>query len=175
MGGTELVYELFAECRTGGPNSNNNICVLDPGNFESTWPIVRAVLAAMVVKACLTVVTFGIKVPSGIFIPTLGVGACAGRLLGVAVKCLQWKYPDSQVFAVCKGDMDCVVPGLYAMVGGECLNLLCPTFPADWGTTSCCCPIRSYGEHILETKHLYVSHLATLSGRLYHWLSSCSS
>ncbi|KAF7965832.1 hypothetical protein HWV62_41252 [Athelia sp. TMB] len=117
MGGTELVYELFAECRTGGPNSNSNICVLDPGNFESTWPIVRAILAAMAVKACLTVVTFGIKVPAGIFIPTLGVGACAGRLLGVAVKCLQWKYPDSQVFAVCKGDMDCVVPGLYAMVG----------------------------------------------------------
>ncbi|KAF7964616.1 hypothetical protein HWV62_4894 [Athelia sp. TMB] len=141
MGGTELVYELFAECRTGGPNSNSNICVLDPGNFESTWPIVRAILAAMAVKACLTVVTFGIKVPAGIFIPTLGVGACAGRLLGVAVKCLQWKYPDSQVFAVCKGDMDCVVPGLYAMVGaaaalsGVTLTRVLPAAAALSGVT----------------------------------------
>lgn len=115
MGGTELVYELFAECRTG--NAKSELCVLDPGNFERTWPIVRAILVAMVVKAALTVVTFGIKVPAGIFIPTLGVGACAGRLLGIGVKWLQWRFPHSEVFAVCQGDMDCVVPGLYAMVG----------------------------------------------------------
>lgn len=119
MGGTELVYELFAECRTGGPNSNtkNGICVLDPSNFKTTWPTVQAILVAMVVKAGLTVVTFGIKVPAGIFIPTLGVGACAGRLLGVAVKSFQWRHPEHPVFAVCKGDMECVIPGLYAMVG----------------------------------------------------------
>jgi chloride channel 3/4/5 len=111
MGGTELVYELFAECRTGG-NTHSGLCVLDP-----VWPLVRAILVAMVVKGALTVVTFGIRVPAGIFIPTLGVGACAGRLLGIGMQWLQWKYPDSRVFAACGGDMDCVVPGLYAMVG----------------------------------------------------------
>lgn len=117
MGGTELVYELFSECRTGEGNTHSDMCVLDPGNHEHVWPIVRAILVAMIVKAALTVVTFGIKVPAGIFIPTLGVGACAGRLMGVGVKWLQWRYPESQVFAVCQGDMDCVVSGLYAMVG----------------------------------------------------------
>jgi chloride channel 3/4/5 len=116
MGGTELVYELFSECRTGG-NTHSGLCVLDPGNHCQVWPLVRAILVAMVVKGALTVVTFGIRVPAGIFIPTLGVGACAGRLLGIGTQWLQWKYPDSSVFATCGGDMDCVVPGLYAMVG----------------------------------------------------------
>jgi chloride channel 3/4/5 len=114
MGGTELVAALFAECRTGGP-THGGLCVLDPGT--QAWPVSRAILTALLVKAVLTVVTFGIKLPAGIFIPTLGVGACAGRVLGIYVKYLQWRYPDAAVFGVCKGNLDCVMPGLYAMVG----------------------------------------------------------
>lgn len=117
MGGTELVYNLFSECRTGSANSHLGLCVLDPGNFNHVWPVVRAIFVAMIVKGFLTIITFGIKLPAGIFIPTLGVGACAGRIVGIAVQCLQYHYPNSPAFAVCKGDMDCVVPGLYAMVG----------------------------------------------------------
>lgn len=117
MGGTELVYNLFSECRTGSANNHVGLCVLDPGNFSHVWPVVRAILVAMIVKGFLTIITFGIKLPAGIFIPTLGVGACAGRIVGIAVQCLQYHYPNSPVFAVCEGDMDCVVPGLYAMVG----------------------------------------------------------
>jgi chloride channel 3/4/5 len=115
MGGTELIYQLFSECRTGSTHSG--LCVLDPGSFAHLWPVVRAILVAMIVKGALTVVTFGIKVPAGIFIPTLGVGACAGRVLGIGVQWAQYKFPTSTVFKVCGGDMDCVIPGLYAMVG----------------------------------------------------------
>ncbi|OAX39995.1 hypothetical protein K503DRAFT_809553 [Rhizopogon vinicolor AM-OR11-026] len=117
MGGTELVYNLFAECLTGSTNDHSGLCVLDPGNFSHVWPVVRAILVAMIVKGFLTIITFGIKLPAGIFIPTLGVGACAGRIVGIAVQYLQYHHPQSPVFAVCKGDQDCVVPGLYAMVG----------------------------------------------------------
>ncbi|KAH7888657.1 chloride channel [Phlebopus sp. FC_14] len=117
MGGTELVYNLFSECHKGRANTHSGLCVQDPGSFEYVWPIVQAITVAMLLKGALTIITFGIKLPAGIFIPTLGVGACAGRILGIAVQYLQWHYPDSQVFAVCKGDMGCVVPGLYAMVG----------------------------------------------------------
>ncbi|KAF9241627.1 chloride channel [Melanogaster broomeanus] len=114
MGGTELVYDLFSECRTGDVH---RLCVLDPGNLDHIWPVVQPILLAMVVKGALTVITFGIKLPAGIFIPTLGVGACAGRVVGIAVQHLRWRYPESAVFAVCKGDRNCVIPGLYAMVG----------------------------------------------------------
>jgi chloride channel 3/4/5 len=117
MGGTELVYNLFSECRTGSRNTHSGLCVIDPGSYEHVRPVVRAILIAMLVKGTLTVVTFGIKVPAGIFIPTLGVGACAGRVLGIAMQWLQLNYPNLGVFEVCKGDLDCIVPGLYAMVG----------------------------------------------------------
>ncbi|KAJ7045582.1 chloride channel [Mycena alexandri] len=117
MSGTELVYNLFAECRTGSGNTHSGLCVVDPGTLAHIWPVVRAILVAMLVKGVLTIVTFGIKVPAGIFIPTLGVGACAGRVLGIGMQWMQVTNPDSRLFRACGGDMDCIIPGLYAMIG----------------------------------------------------------
>ena len=83
MGGTELVYNLFAECRSGGKNTHSGLCVLDPPTQAA--PVIGALLVALLVKGALTIVTFGIKVPAGIFIPTLGggsksVAACGSEL-----------------------------------------------------------------------------------------------
>ncbi|KAJ7647251.1 chloride channel [Roridomyces roridus] len=117
MGGTELVYNLFSECRTGSGNTHSGLCIIDPGSFEHVWPVVEAILVAMIVKGALTIVTFGIKLPAGIFIPSLGVGACLGRLFGIGMQWMQAKNPDSRLFRACGGDMDCIIPGLYAMVG----------------------------------------------------------
>jgi chloride channel 3/4/5 len=115
MGGTELVYNLFAMCLPGSPNTHAGLCVLDPG--KQTFSVMRMIAVALVVKAALTVVTFGIKVPAGIFIPTLGVGACAGRIVGLAVQYARWRWPNAAVFASCGETGQCVIPGLYAMVG----------------------------------------------------------
>ncbi|KAI0929941.1 hypothetical protein AcV5_006776 [Taiwanofungus camphoratus] len=115
MGGTELVYNLFAECRSGSTNTHIGLCVLNPP--QQALPVIKAILVALVVKGALTIVTFGIKLPAGIFIPSLGVGACAGRILGILVQWMQYSHPDSVIFSACKGDLNCVVPGLYAMVG----------------------------------------------------------
>ncbi|PVG02546.1 hypothetical protein CPB86DRAFT_697354 [Serendipita vermifera] len=113
MGGTELVYNLLAECRPG--HSHGGICISDP---SSVRPLANAIAIALIVKGCLTIVTFGIKLPAGIFVPTLGVGACAGRILGLGVQYLSWVHPDLWIFDTCKGPRDrCVVPGVYAMVG----------------------------------------------------------
>ncbi|KIK97755.1 hypothetical protein PAXRUDRAFT_31622 [Paxillus rubicundulus Ve08.2h10] len=109
MGRTELVYNLFSECQTVDAHSHSGLCVLDPGNLEHIQPVVHRILVAMMMKGSLTVITFGIRLPAGIFIPTLGVGACAGHVVSIAVQHLQWQYPQS--------DMDCVIPGLYALVG----------------------------------------------------------
>ena len=113
MGGTELVYKLFEECK---PGNQSGLCVLDPST--QALPVIYALLVTLAVKAGLTVITFGIKVPAGIFIPTLGVGACAGRIMGILVRWMQANSaPDSGYFTFCHGDLDCVVSGLYAMVG----------------------------------------------------------
>ena len=70
MGGTELVYNLFAECRDGSKNKHSGLCVLDPPT--QAMPVIGAIFLVLLVKGALTIVTFGIKVPAGIFIPTLG-------------------------------------------------------------------------------------------------------
>lgn len=110
MGGTELVYNLLAECRPG--HFHGGLCVTEP---SATREVAIAVLVALVVKGALTIVTFGIKVPAGIFIPTLGVGACAGRIVGLGVQWLSWTRPE--MFPSCNGQQRCVIPGVYAMVG----------------------------------------------------------
>ncbi|KAK1230447.1 hypothetical protein PQX77_006457 [Marasmius sp. AFHP31] len=117
MGGTELVYSLFAECRTGSGNTHAGLCVVDPGSLDHVLPVVKTLLIAMIVKGGLTIITFGIKLPAGIFIPTLGVGAIAGRIFGIFMRHWQYQRPDAPLFKACGGDLDCIVPGLYAMVG----------------------------------------------------------
>jgi chloride channel 3/4/5 len=52
---------------------------------------------------------------AGIFVPSLGVGACFGRLVGLGMKIVRWHYPDSILFEHCEGDQ-CNVSGIYAMV-----------------------------------------------------------
>lgn len=114
MGGTELVYNLFSECVSDN-DRHEGLCPRDP--IIHAGSLVRSIGIALIVKGALTIVTFGIKLPAGIFIPTLGVGACFGRILGIVVQYLQYKHPESPMFAACNGDRDCVIPGLYAMVG----------------------------------------------------------
>lgn len=68
-------------------------------------------------KAALTVITFGVKVPAGIFIPSMAVGACFGRILGIFVQWSQESSPLSPIFSSCPKDRACITPGTYAMVG----------------------------------------------------------
>lgn len=78
-------------------------------------------LVAACIKAILTVITFGIKVPAGIFIPSLGVGALIGRAFGVLVEYAQSSWPDAQLFAHCSVDAPfgqrCIIPGVWAICG----------------------------------------------------------
>jgi len=43
-------------------------------------------LLAFIFKFIVTIFTFGIKVPAGLFIPSLALGAVVGRIVGIAVE-----------------------------------------------------------------------------------------
>lgn len=43
-------------------------------------------ILALIIKLILMIFTFGIKVPSGLFVPSVAMGAIAGRLLGITVE-----------------------------------------------------------------------------------------
>ena len=113
MGGVELIADLFSECHEH--ESLEGLCVSQPSQIG---PLVLAILSAMVLKGLLTIITFGIKLPAGIFIPTLAVGACFGRIVGLLVQYVQWTQPELGFFSWCPAsDSACIVPGVYAMVG----------------------------------------------------------
>ena len=105
---TDFLPKLFEQCT---PSSTSELC-----DFESTHVMISLMTAA-IVKLFLTIFTFGIKVPAGLFVPSLFVGACCGRLLGMAVRSL--RIENSYWFRECEGipASFCVIPGVYAVVG----------------------------------------------------------
>ncbi|KAG0296769.1 hypothetical protein BGZ97_004456 [Linnemannia gamsii] len=115
----QLLTNLYSECT---PDNNlNGMCAT---SIDQIYPIFLLLAEIFVMKVVLNFITFGVKVPGGIFIPTMVAGAVFGRMVGLGVQWLIVKYPDHQVFAVCEGDsMDCIIPGLYAMIGAAaCLS-----------------------------------------------------
>ena len=109
---TELLLDVASPCKAnnGGP------C---PSRAEDIMGVVGYLCVAFVIKAFLTTITFGIKVPAGIYVPSMVVGGLMGRIVGHLVQYLVMTYSDNALFASCPktGDLEgCVVPGVYALV-----------------------------------------------------------
>lgn len=65
----------------------------------------------------LVIISYGCKVPAGIFVPSMAIGASFGRMVGILVQALQQRYPNSAFFAACQPDVPCITPGTYAFLG----------------------------------------------------------
>lgn len=110
----ELLYELAAPCNAFSSHGQT-LCP----TYEEIPKVIRFLLIAFFTKAILTTVTFGIKVPAGIYVPSMTVGALLGRIIGHCVQLLIHRFPTSPIFASCPADgspESCVVPGVYALV-----------------------------------------------------------
>lgn len=104
-----IIGTLFAEC---DPSVGGDLCNPDHFGKTITW-----LLIACLLRLGLTIFTFGCKVPSGLFIPSLAIGAHLGRAVGVGM--LWWKtaYPTFHLFDDCTHSTSCITPGVYALVG----------------------------------------------------------
>ncbi|XP_061664887.1 H(+)/Cl(-) exchange transporter 5-like [Syngnathoides biaculeatus] len=137
MSGAELISELFNDCSlldssqlcgyeqpTNTSRSGAGDSLADRPAGEGLYTALWQLALALLFKMTITVVTFGMKVPSGLFIPSMAVGAIAGRLLGVAMEQLAYYNRDWFLFrGWCSPGTDCITPGLYAMVGAAaCLG-----------------------------------------------------
>ncbi|KAK4321014.1 hypothetical protein Pmani_008179 [Petrolisthes manimaculis] len=124
---SNLIYLLFSQC---GVANNDSLCdyqrnftsantaieiaAAGPGVLKAVWLLALA----LVFKCVVTVFTFGLKVPCGLFIPSLAMGAIIGRLVGIGMEQLAYHNQDWAVFAgECSTGENCITPGLYAMVG----------------------------------------------------------
>lgn len=111
---TELLFELTTPCDDTGV-SKTDLCP----EKENILDVVKYLMAAFVIKCFLTTITFGLKVPAGIYVPSMVVGGLMGRIIGHLTQYLVVTYPDFFLFASCPavpGVESCVTPGVYAMV-----------------------------------------------------------
>ncbi|EMR11796.1 hypothetical protein PNEG_00222 [Pneumocystis murina B123] len=114
LGGTELVSHLLKECNNN--ELNEGLC---PENKLMIPKVTILLILALIIKGSFTIVTFGTKIPAGIFIPTMAIGALFGRFVGLIVQFFYYTYPSAYIFSRCPlGDPnECIVPGVYSMVG----------------------------------------------------------
>ena len=62
------------------------------------WRMVNSLFLATIIRIGLVVVSYGAKVPAGIFVPSMAVGAYFGRMVGILVRALYRRVLES--FAV---------------------------------------------------------------------------
>lgn len=111
---TELLFELASPCERNSYESTG-LCPQE----ENILEIIQYLFVAFVIKSLLTVVTFGIKVPAGIYVPSMVVGGLMGRIVGHVVQYWVTKNPTFFLFDSCPnaaGMESCITPGVYAMV-----------------------------------------------------------
>jgi len=128
MSSTRLIYLLFSQC---GVDNNDMLCDYnrnyttingDVGSApagEGVYHALALLLLTLVFKIVMTIFTIGVKLPAGLYIPSLCMGAIVGRIVGTCIEQLAYHYPHYWVF---KGECSetgagCITPGLYAMVG----------------------------------------------------------
>ncbi|XP_042333766.1 H(+)/Cl(-) exchange transporter 5 isoform X1 [Sceloporus undulatus] len=134
MSTSELISELFNDCSLldssklcdylNDFNSTKGDDLPDRAAGKGVHMAMWQLALALLLKVFITIFTFGMKVPSGLFIPSMAVGAITGRLLGVGMEQLAYYHHDWGIFkGWCSPGADCITPGLYAMVGAAaCLG-----------------------------------------------------
>lgn len=71
--------------------------VMDLDRQSVQWPMVNSLLLATIIRTGFVIISYGAKVPAGIFVPSMAIGATFGRMVGIIVKalyrfdlCLHW-------------------------------------------------------------------------------------
>jgi chloride channel 3/4/5 len=107
---TESMEILFQECRDG--SDYDKLC-----DRDQRWHMIGSLAIATVVRTLLVVISFGCKVPAGIFVPSMAVGAAFGRMVGIFMQHIHESYPTNAFFSACDPDGPCITPGTYAFLG----------------------------------------------------------
>ncbi|KAL9105987.1 MAG: hypothetical protein Q9187_008626, partial [Circinaria calcarea] len=107
---TESLEILFLECEGG--HDYDDLC-----DAKNRWSMVLSLAFATLMRTFLVIISYGCKVPAGIFVPSMAIGASFGRMVGILVQALHENFPQSRFFAACEPDVPCITPGTYAFLG----------------------------------------------------------
>jgi chloride channel 3/4/5 len=119
-----LLAQLFSNCNDvsvaadddrnqGSDSVISALCDHD----EYPWGNMGWIMVACAFKFLLTTVTYGSAIPSGVFMPSLCVGALMGRVVGWLMFEWHQSVGDTFIFSVCAGKTNCINPALYAVIG----------------------------------------------------------
>ncbi|KAK2875407.1 hypothetical protein FQN49_001605 [Arthroderma sp. PD_2] len=113
---SELLFELASPCDyEKDTGAGTGLCPTREGIPD----VIKYLLIAFVIKSFLTTITFGIKVPAGIYVPSMVVGGLMGRIVGHVAQYFVVHYPNFFLFGHCpstKMAESCVNPGVYALI-----------------------------------------------------------
>ncbi|XDG09053.1 hypothetical protein ABKA04_008668 [Annulohypoxylon sp. FPYF3050] len=107
---SESMEILFLECE--GTEDYQGLC-----DNDKRWSNIMSLTIATIIRIFLVVISYGCKVPAGIFVPSMAVGASFGRTVGIIMQAIYHAHPDSAFFAACQPDVPCITPGTYAFLG----------------------------------------------------------
>ena len=79
--------------------------------------MILSLAMATILRTFLVIISYGCKVPAGIFVPSMAIGASFGRMVGIIVQDFHMTFPDSSFFSTCEPDVPCITPGTYAFLG----------------------------------------------------------
>lgn len=114
---SELVANLFVECEPSRPDYHG-LC-----NPTALWRNVFLLTLTALTKVFFTAWSFGMMIPAGIFLPTIAIGACIGRAMGLVTQSLHRAYSDAWIFSACPSEqtIPCVSPGFYSVIGAAAM------------------------------------------------------
>lgn len=107
---TESMEILFLECE--GTEDYHGLCEQD-----RFWSNLLSLTLATTIRVLLVIISYGCKVPAGIFVPSMAIGASFGRTVGIIMQAIYHANPDSVFFSACVPDEPCITPGTYAFLG----------------------------------------------------------
>ena len=86
-------------------------------SVKNRWPMIFSLLFATLIRTFLVIISYGCKVPAGIFVPSMAIGASFGRMVGILVQAMHEAFPHARFFSACEPDVPCITPGTYAFLG----------------------------------------------------------
>lgn len=113
---SKLLLNLAAPC--DADDYNRDEMGLCPTSIDDIPDMLLDLFIAFVIKGLLTTITFGIKVPAGIYIPSMVVGGLMGRLVGHMMQWIVLRFPKWTIWGTCPlvGEATCIQPGVYGLI-----------------------------------------------------------
>ncbi|RYP81956.1 hypothetical protein DL769_001800 [Monosporascus sp. CRB-8-3] len=111
----KLLLNLAAPCDDDTRDDELGLCA---STIDDIPGIIRMLLVAFLVKGFLTTITFGIKVPAGIYVPSMVVGGLMGRIIGHLMQWIVLRFPHWGIWGTCPllQESTCVQPGVYGLI-----------------------------------------------------------